>query len=64
VQPPYANNDARSAAIAGGFPVTVPVQTVNRFCSSGLMAVKTIADAISSGSIDIGIAVGSESISN
>ncbi|RXW18143.1 hypothetical protein EST38_g7720 [Candolleomyces aberdarensis] len=54
---------ARTAALAAGFPETVPVQTLNRFCSSGLMAVADIANKIRSGQIEIGLAVGIESMS-
>ncbi|KAK2461634.1 hypothetical protein APHAL10511_006097 [Amanita phalloides] len=54
---------ARAAALAAGFPETVPVQTINRFCSSGLMAVTTIANQIRSGQIEIGLALGVESMS-
>lgn len=53
---------ARAAAIAAGVPVTTPVQTINRFCSSGLMATTTIANQITAGQIDIGLAVGCESM--
>ncbi|KAK7695314.1 hypothetical protein QCA50_002504 [Cerrena zonata] len=28
--------EARAAALAAGFPEHVPIQTINRFCSSGL----------------------------
>ncbi|KAL4268100.1 thiolase-like superfamily protein [Pleurotus pulmonarius] len=54
---------ARAAALAAGFPETVPVQGINRFCSSGLMAVTTISNQIRAGQIDIGLAVGVESMS-
>ena len=54
---------ARTAALAAGFPETVPVQTLNRFCSSGLMAVADIANKIRAGQIEIGLAVGIESMS-
>ena len=54
---------ARSAALAAGIPETVPVQTVNRFCSSGLMAVTDIANKIRVGQIQVGLAVGMESVS-
>lgn len=43
---------------------TVPVQIINRFCSSGLMACGTIANQIRNGEIDIGLAVGYESMTN
>lgn len=60
---PDAMYAARSAALAAGYPDTVPVQAINRFCSSGLMAVTTIANQIRSGQIDIGLAIGVESMS-
>lgn len=55
--------ELRAAALAAGFPITVPCGTVNRLCSSGMMAVRHIADSISAGDIDIGISVGYESMS-
>ncbi|KAF7320127.1 hypothetical protein MKEN_00797100 [Mycena kentingensis (nom. inval.)] len=60
---PGACYQARSAALAAGIPVSVPIQTINRFCSSGLMAVTTIANQIRSGQIEVGLAVGVESMS-
>ncbi|KAJ3553290.1 hypothetical protein NP233_g12680 [Leucocoprinus birnbaumii] len=60
---PDAMYAARSAALAAGFPETTPVQVVNRFCSSGLMAVSTVANQIRSGAIEVGLAVGVESMS-
>jgi len=54
---------ARAAALAAGFPDTVPVQTINRFCSSGLMAVADIANKVRAGQIGVGLAVGVESMS-
>jgi acetyl-CoA acyltransferase 1 len=50
--------------LAAGFPDTVPVQVINRFCSSGLMAVTTVANQVRSGQIEIGLAIGVESMSN
>ncbi|KIY70157.1 thiolase [Cylindrobasidium torrendii FP15055 ss-10] len=55
---------ARGAALAAGFPDTVPVQCINRFCSSGLMAVTTIANQIRAGQISVGLAIGVESMSS
>ncbi|XP_077379632.1 3-ketoacyl-CoA thiolase, peroxisomal isoform X2 [Festucalex cinctus] len=54
---------ARVAHFLSGFPDSVPVYTVNRQCSSGLQAVLNIAGAIRSGSIDLGLACGVESMS-
>ena len=55
--------EARSAALAAGIPESVPIQTINRFCASGLVAVTTIANEIRAGQIDVGLAVGVESMS-
>lgn len=54
---------ARMAALAAGFPETASIMTVNRQCSSGLQAIASIASAISSGWIDVGIGAGMESMS-
>jgi acetyl-CoA acyltransferase 1 len=54
----------RAAMLAAGFPHTSAASSVNRFCSSGLKAVQDIANQISNGSIDIGIALGGESMTN
>jgi acetyl-CoA acetyltransferase len=61
---PDAGYYARAAMLAAGFPETVPVQVINRFCSSGLMAVTTVANQVRSGQIDIGLAIGVESMSD
>jgi acetyl-CoA acyltransferase 1 len=50
----------RAAALAAGFPDTTGASSLNRFCSSGLKATADIAHQISSGSIDVGIAMGAE----
>ena len=62
VLPPRAPYEARAAALAAGLPETVPVQTINRLCSSGLMAVTAISNQIRAGQIQIGLAVGIESM--
>ncbi|KAJ5372838.1 Thiolase-like subgroup [Penicillium concentricum] len=61
---PGAAYIARSAVLAAGFPVTAAASVANRFCSSGLLAVQNIANQIIAGSIDVGVAVGAESMSN
>lgn len=55
---------ARSAVLAAGYPVTTAASVTNRFCSSGLLAVQNIANQIIAGSIDVGLAVGAESMSS
>ena len=49
--------------LAAGFPHTAGANSVNRFCSSGLKAVQDVANQIAEGSIEIGIALGAESMS-
>lgn len=46
---------ARMASLHAGIPNTVPLNTVNRQCSSGLTAVNQIANEIIAGQVDIGI---------
>ncbi len=56
-------NVARIAAMAAGLPDTVPGLTVNRFCASGLQAIAQVAQAISAGQYEVGIAGGTETMS-
>ncbi|QIX01206.1 hypothetical protein AMS68_006723 [Peltaster fructicola] len=53
----------RAASLAAGFPNTTGASSVNRFCSSGLKAIEDIANAIKAGDIEIGLALGAESMS-
>jgi acetyl-CoA acyltransferase len=56
-------NLARVVAMRAGFPHTVPGQTVNRFCSSGLQAIATAAYEIMVGATEVMIAGGVEFMS-
>jgi len=56
-------NVARIAALRAGLPVTVPAQTVNRFCASGLQAIASAAERIIAGGADCIVAGGTESMS-
>src|SRR5579872_74559 len=56
-------NMARIAALRAGLPDLVPGVTINRFCSSGLQAIAMAADRIRSGSAQMILAGGSESMS-
>jgi acetyl-CoA acyltransferase len=56
-------NMARVAALRAGLPDAVPGVTINRFCSSGLQAIAMAADRIRSGSAQIILAGGAESMS-
>ncbi|KAJ8596916.1 3-ketoacyl-CoA thiolase [Rhizopogon salebrosus TDB-379] len=60
--PPSPMYSSRAAALASGVPQDVPISTVNRLCSSGLMAIRNIAHAIQSGEISMGMAVGVENM--
>jgi 3-oxoadipyl-CoA thiolase len=56
-------NVARMAALLAGFPVSVPGQTVNRLCGSGMQALIAGAQAIKTGEADVVVAGGVESMS-
>jgi acetyl-CoA acetyltransferase family protein len=58
-----AMNIARNAALAAGFPETVPGTTVDRQCGSAQQAVHFAAQAVLSGAMDIAIGAGIESMS-
>ncbi|KAG8168889.1 hypothetical protein KVR01_001638 [Diaporthe batatas] len=57
-----ASYKLRAASLAAGIPNVSGASSVNRFCSSGLKATADIANAISAGNIEIGIAIGAESM--
>ncbi len=56
-------NVARMALLLAEYPVTVPGQTVNRLCGSGLQAVVAATHAIRAGEGEIFVAGGVESMS-
>ena len=56
-------NVARIGALLAGLPDSVPAQTINRFCSSGLQAVALAADRIRLGEAELMLAGGVESMS-
>ena len=60
---PQGTNVARIAAARGGLPQSVPAQTVNRFCSSGLQTIASAAERIMSGFAETIVAGGTESMS-
>lgn len=57
------NNVARYICLKAGIPQSVPAQTVNRFCSSGLQAIAMGANAIMSGQAEVILAGGVETMS-
>jgi acetyl-CoA acyltransferase len=57
-------NVARLSAMRAGLPETVPAQTVNRFCSSGLQTIALAAERIMSGFATTIVAGGTEHMSS
>jgi acetyl-CoA acyltransferase len=57
-----ALNLARNAALAAGFPETVPGTTVDRQCGSGQQALHFAAQGVMAGAYDVVIAAGVESM--
>lgn len=56
-------NIGRLLADSSGFPLSVPGQTVNRFCSSGLQSIASAANAIMAGQARCIVAGGLENMS-
>lgn len=59
----YQHTIGRTAALRAGLPVTVPGMTIDRQCSSGLMAIATAAKQVIVDRMDVVLAGGVESIS-
>ena len=57
------SNIGRLAAMAAGMPVEVPGMSVNRQCSSGMVAIGLAANAIVNNEMDVVVAGGLESVS-
>jgi len=55
-------NMARMIALRAGLPVSVPGETINRYCSSGVQSIAHAAYAILKGDINVAIAGGTESM--
>ncbi|WP_371431485.1 acetyl-CoA C-acyltransferase [Novosphingobium sp.] len=55
---------ARQAAIKAGLPKSVQATTVNKVCGSGMQTVIMGAEALASGSVDVIVAGGMESMTN
>ncbi len=54
---------ARHVALKAGIPESVPALTVNRLCGSGIQSIISVAHAIASDGIDVGVAGGMENMS-
>src|SRR5215216_4201734 len=55
-------NMARMISLRAGLPDSVPAETINRYCASGVQSIAHVAYAIQSGHIETGIAGGAESM--
>jgi acetyl-CoA acyltransferase len=55
-------NMARLVSLKAGLPVSVPAETINRFCSSGLQSIAHAAFGIMAGQMDCAFAGGTESM--
>jgi acetyl-CoA acyltransferase len=53
---------ARMISLRAGLPDSVPAETINRYCASGVQSVAHVAYAVRSGQIETGIAGGAESM--
>jgi acetyl-CoA acyltransferase len=55
-------NMSRMVALRAGLPDSVPAETINRFCSSGLQSIAHGANAIMAGQMQVVVAGGAESM--
>ena len=55
-------NMSRLVALRAGLPISVPAETINRFCSSGMQSIAHAAFGIMAGQMDCAIAGGTESM--
>lgn len=56
-------NMARLVGFRAGLPVSVPAETINRFCSSGMQSIAHAAHSIMAGQMEVALAGGTESMS-
>jgi len=55
-------NMARMIALRAGLPISIPGETINRYCSSGVQSIAHAAYAVMAGDMDVVIAGGTESM--
>jgi acetyl-CoA acyltransferase len=55
-------NMARMISLRAGLPASVPAETINRYCASGVQSIAHVAYAIQNGQIETAIAGGAESM--
>src|SRR5215212_6870308 len=64
IQAGAGQNAARTAAVAGGIPMSIPSITINKVCLSGLNAIAMADQLIRAGEVEIVVAGGMESMTN
>ncbi|WP_105030237.1 acetyl-CoA C-acetyltransferase [Arthrobacter ruber] len=64
LQAGVGQNPARQAAVGAGIPLSVPAETVNKVCLSGLTSIISAARMVRSGEADVVVAGGQESMTN
>ncbi|KAJ3116245.1 erg10, acetyl-CoA C-acetyltransferase [Phlyctochytrium bullatum] len=64
LQAGVGQNPARQAALGAGLPKSVPCTTVNKVCASGMKSIAFGAQAIMTGTADLVVVGGTESMSN
>jgi acetyl-CoA acetyltransferase family protein len=60
---PRFGNAARELVIRSGLPASIPAHFISNNCISGLVAINMVAEGIKSGRLKVGLAGGSESMS-
>lgn len=64
IQAGAGQNPARTAAVDGGIPMSVPSMTINKVCLSGLNAIALADQLVRAGECEIVVAGGMESMTN
>ncbi len=64
VQAGAGQNPSRTAAVAGGIPMSTPSITINKVCLSGINAIHLADALVRSGQFDVVVAGGMESMTN
>ena len=64
IQAGAGQNPARTAAVAGGIPMSIPSITINKVCLSGINAIAMADQLIRAGEVEIVVAGGMESMTN
>jgi len=64
IQVTAGGNPARHVGLRAGIPIEADAYSINMNCSSGLRAIACLGQDVQRGDVEVGVAVGSESMSN